>query len=227
MIPHNFRDLTGQTFGRFTVLGRNPRNDKNRHAMWDCVCSCGNKVTSTTFDLQFGRTKSCGCWKRDRLVLKNWRHGYWARGVRTELFRWYAMLRRCYDRSHLSYSCYGGRGIQVCDEWRNSFEAYLTYIRSIGFTGAPGQSIDRINNDGHYEPGNLRVTDAKGQARNKRNNHMLTAFGETHCLADWASMVGISSSTLSQRLRRGWLPDKAISTPLDKRRWPKTLRAAR
>jgi len=93
----------------------------------------------------------------------------------------------------------------------NSFETYLSYLRSIGFTDAKGQEVDRINNDGNYEPGNLRITNRKGQMQNTRSNVFLSAFGKRLCLEQWATETGIQSSTIRRRLDLGWVTELALS----------------
>jgi len=125
------------------------------------------------------------------------------------------MIQRCYNPIDPKFSRYGARGIRVCDEWRFSFSAYLAYIRSIGFTGAKGQTLDRINNDGHYEPGNMRVTDAKGQSRNSGQNVILDAFGKSNCLGEWADATKITYQTLWARIRvLHWTPERALTEPV-------------
>jgi hypothetical protein len=215
MPSHNFIDLTGRCFFRLTVVGRNPQNAIDGRTRWNCVCACGTAVTVLSRDLISGKTKSCGCWNRESSRLRGLKHGHAPGGKRsTELGRWSEMIQRCYNPNHKLAKHYFLRGIRVCDEWRNSFEAYLAHIRSIGFTGAPGQSLDRIDNNGHYEPGNLRVTDQKGQCRNKTNNRLVEAFGERLCVTEWAERTGVNQDTIRSRIERGWLPERALSTPV-------------
>jgi hypothetical protein len=211
-----FIDLTGQTFGRLTVLRRNPQNTPAGASRFDCLCVCGNRITTAAYRLKLGMTKSCGCLQRELTRLRHTTHGHAGRGRQTsEWARWQHMIGRCHHPKNADYDHYGGRGIGVCDEWRKSFAAYLAYIRSIGFTGAKGQELDRIDNDGNYEPGNLRVTDRKGQCRNKRNNRTLTAFGQTCCLSEWGEQTGIKSNTIQARLARShWPVEKALTTPV-------------
>ena len=104
------------------------------------------------------------------------------------------------------YHYYGDRGIEVCARWRDSFEAFLEDMGE----SPSGTSIDRIDNNGNYEPGNCRWTTAKVQGNNKRNNHPMTARGETHHMAEWAAIVGIRRGTIANRLRYGWSDEEAI-----------------
>lgn len=138
------------------------------------------------------------------------------------------MKSRCYNPKDKDFHRWGGRGIRVCDAWRSSFEAYLAYLRSLGFTGAKGQEVDRIDNDGHYEPGNLRITNAVSQARNRRSNRWISAFGQTRLQVEWSDITGLSQTIIYARLKRQWLPEDALTTPPDQRHYRKNhpLRAS-
>jgi hypothetical protein len=212
-----FIDLTGKVFGRLTVLGRNPQNHK-RGARWDCQCVCGKLLTVIGESLRSGNTCSCGCWRKEVTRNRRTLHGQYSQGRRTtEIVRWKRAVSRCHNPKDRDFHRWGGRGISFCDAWRHDFIAYRDYIRSIGFTGEPGQTLDRINNDGNYQPGNLRVTDAAGQSRNRRDNRLITAFGETHCVAEWAERTGISYAVLLTRLGRlHWTPERALTEPVRK-----------
>jgi hypothetical protein len=121
------------------------------------------------------------------------------------------MIRRCHNTNHHAYPRYGGRGIHVCDRWRNSFEAFLEDVPP---RPGPEYSLDRIDNDRGYEPGNVRWATATQQARNTRVNHTLTARGETHLLEEWVEITGMPKSTLYNRIHRGWSDEEAITTPV-------------
>jgi hypothetical protein len=121
------------------------------------------------------------------------------------------MKDRCQNPHAPEYKNYGGRGIQVCREWLDSFEAFM---RDVGERPGPGYSLERINNGGNYEPGNVKWATSAEQTRNKRVNHMLTLHGETRCLTDWARVLGLNPKTLSNRLLKGWPPEKALTTPV-------------
>ena len=122
------------------------------------------------------------------------------------------MKGRCYCKEHFAYESYGGRGITVCDEWRNSFQAFYDWAMSNGYRD--DLTLDRINNDGNYEPLNCRWITMKEQCSNRRNNHLLTYKGETKTLTEWAELYGKSYVALFMRLKRGWSIEKAIETPL-------------
>lgn len=127
-----------------------------------------------------------------------------------EYIAWKAMRARCERPSAISYRHYGERGIRVCPEWRASFEAFL---RDMGLKPSPKHSLERLDRLGHYEPRNVVWATNYEQRRNLSTNRMLTIFGATRCLTDWASQAGIVPSTLSRRLAKGWSPAEAVTTP--------------
>lgn len=129
------------------------------------------------------------------------------------------MLARCDNPKNPAYPRYGGRGITVCDRWR-TFEGFLA---DMGERPA-GKSIERINNDGNYEPGNCRWATAKEQNLNTRSNRLVTIDGETRPLAEWAELRGLLVGTVYDRLYRGWNIERAINTPLARRGVPRRSR---
>lgn len=124
---------------------------------------------------------------------------------------WAGMVQRCEDVKCKSYPRYGGRGIKVCKQWRYSFVAF---VRDVGPRPSPQHSLDRINNNGNYEPGNCRWATAQEQQRNSRWTRRLTFKGQTKCLVEWATVTGIEFRTLWKRLDLGWSVAKALSTPV-------------
>lgn len=199
-----FIDLTGMRFGRWLVIER-ASNPKGTRAVWLCKCDCGNTNIVTGKDLRSGRTKSCGC-----LRVK---HGC----EKTKLYNvWHNMKSRCYNPTSAPFKDYGGRGITVCEEWRNDFIPFRDWSFSNGY--AEGLSLDRIDNDGPYSPENCRWVSMKEQCNNRRNNHFLNYNGETHTLASWAELKGMSPATLRRRIFvHGWSIEKALNTPV--RKW--------
>ncbi len=123
---------------------------------------------------------------------------------------WRAMVARCHNPNATRYADYGGRGISVCEQWRHS---YANFIADVGRRPSPSASIDRIDNDGNYEPGNVRWTDATTQANNSRRVRQITAWGETASLREWAKRRDISEDALAGRLDRGWSAERALSVP--------------
>jgi len=190
------KNLTGQTFGRLVIKGAAPKeNGQLRHL---CQCACGKTTTATTYALTSGRTISCGCARSKAAET----HGL--SGSR-EYRIWHDMHRRCRDPKNKNYASYGERGIRVCDDW-SSFDAFY---RDMG--PANGLTLDRIDNDGNYEPGNCAWATLEAQARNRRNNRLLTHGGETKCLTEWAEIAGIDRNVFKQRIRRGWPMARALN----------------
>lgn len=153
-----FRDLVGEQFGRLTVVALVSRH---RVSVWRLRCVCGNEIVAPSTVLGCGNTRSCGCFKLERNREVPFVHGQ----TRTPTYRsWSHAKERCYNPNTKNYPEYGGRGIRMCDEWRNNFAAFFAYIGP----KPRGYLLDRINNDGHYEPGNVRWVTHKESANNRR-----------------------------------------------------------
>lgn len=156
-----FIDMAGKRFGRLTVIERNGSDTGG--IRWKCRCDCGNVVTVRGTHLRSGATLSCGCYQKTAVKMSNTTHGQWL----SRLHRiWSAMKQRCYNPKNTGYANYGGRGIRVCDEWLNSFSAFYNWALSHGYDDT--LTIDRINNDGNYEPNNCRWLTRAQQNKNKR-----------------------------------------------------------
>ena len=155
-------NLIGNQFGKLTVIKY--AGTKNNRTAWLCKCECGNYTTVIGKNLKNGNTKSCGC-----LHVENARKLFTKHGKsHTRVYHIYSnILKRCTNTSNKDYKYYGGRGIAVCDEWKDNFQAFYDWSMSNGYKD--NLTIDRINNDGNYEPSNCRWTTMKQQARNKRN----------------------------------------------------------
>lgn len=126
---------------------------------------------------------------------------------------WLMIISRCYRTYSTAFASYGGRGITVCQEWQDSFVAFYDHVSMLPHFDKEGYTIDRIDNDGNYEPGNVRWATQKQQARNTRSNRMLTYKGKKQCVAAWAEELGIETNVLEQRLHNGWSVEKALAAP--------------
>lgn len=198
----------GARFGRWTVVGDCAADPRNGTVV-PCRCDCGTERDLRVAKLRFGRTRSCGCLRADAARSGMVTHGASIGGMRTpEYTAWKNMIARCENRGRREWMRYGGRGISVCDRWRSSFPAFLADVGP----RPPGTTLDRINRDGNYEPGNVRWATWLAQQRNRNNNHRVTANGVTMSLAEWQERTGIPASTIRQRLARGMSPEAALSS---------------
>lgn len=205
-----FVDLTGEKFNRLTVISFYGRIKK--HKYWNCECECGTLTRVEGGGLKSGNTKSCGCLNKEVTLARCTIHGQYLGGkVTREIRCWQHIKDRCYNPNNNAYKNYGGRGIKICERWLESFDNFLEDLGRC----PKGMSIERIDNNGNYEPGNVKWGTVKEQANNKRNNISITYNGETKNLAGWAIRLGISRFVLSNRLKK-WNNDveRAFNTPV-------------
>lgn len=192
--------LTGMTFGRITVVGRAESSAVGK-TRWNCVCKCGNKPIVNGYALTSGTTKSCGCFQRDVLREIRTKHGGASGRRRSKEYRaWIQMRRRCFDERAASFGRYGAVGISVVPEWVDDFEAFLNHI---GPSPSEKHSVDRIDNNRGYEPGNVRWATAKQQCRNKRKNIYTQFNGTRMLLVEACEATGIVYYVAYQRTKRG------------------------
>ena len=194
-------DLTGQKFGKLTVINQaDPYISPSgyRKTRWCCECDCGNNVVVVASDLKRGHTQSCGCFQREMTGKALRRHGL----RHTKIYhKWLDMKDRCLNKNNKRFFDYYGRGITVCDEWKNSFEAFYKWAMSHGY--ADNLSIDRIDVNGNYEPSNCRWITMSEQSRNKRNNVLYEYKGEIKTFSEWSRITGINYSTMLHRYHSG------------------------
>lgn len=196
------KDLTGQRFGRLTVIKRD-ENDKRGNVQWLCECDCGKSAIVRGYQLTVGKTKSCGC-------LKGTHKSHHKSNLRI-WYIWQNMKQRCSKESHISYKHYGARGILVCDEWKNDFMNFYNWAMANGYKD--NLTIDRIDVNGNYEPNNCRWVNMKTQQRNRTNNHLVTLNGETKCMLEWCEIYHLQYNTVLRRLKNGWDIVTAITKP--------------
>lgn len=194
-----FIDLTGQQFGRLTVLSR--AENKGKTTMWNCTCICGKNLQVGSANLIRGIAKSCGCYRLDRHREVCKKHN----GRGTRLYRiWKNMRTRCYYTNFAQYKDYGGRGIIICKEW-DDFKVFQEWAIKTGYNDT--LTIDRIDVNGNYCPDNCRWSTMKAQNRNKRNNHLVA--GKT--LAEWAEIKDIKYQTMVSRANKSKNMDDVLS----------------
>lgn len=209
-------DLTGRRIGHLTVISEAPRrllNSGENARFWTCQCDCGTEVEIRTQSLTGERTLSCGCIRLEQVRRAATKHGYATGGpsaMSPEYRAWGEMRQRCNNPSKRGWRNYGGRGIKVCERW-DDFENFLS---DIGPRPSPQHSLDRYpNNDGDYEPGNVRWASLSDQSRNTRSNHWVTLNGERLILRDWARRIGISERALNKRLNKLTV-EEALTRPV-------------
>lgn len=201
-----FEDLTGQRFGYLTVIKKAGKN-KSDKILWLCKCDCGKLKIIQGASLKNGRTKSCGCLRKKGARRT---HGF----KYTRLYCiWQGIKKRCLNKNTSNYYIYGGRGIKICDEWKNDFKSFHDWAYANGYDESAKRgdcTIERIDVNGNYEPSNCRWATMKEQCRNTRSNKLITYNNETRCLMDWSYIFNINYKTLLYRFKKGWTIEKAF-----------------
>lgn len=203
----NIIDIKGMRFGKIVVI------QYVGNAKWECVCDCGNKIIIDGHSLRRGATKSCGCYKAERIGNFARKHGQ----KQSRLYQiWSDIKKRCNNPNCKCYNRYGGRGIHVCPEWENHFENFEQWANANGYSDI--LTIDRIDNNADYTPQNCRWVNRKEQAKNRNTSIMITHNGKTQTLTDWCIELNMKYSTVYSRIYRdGWDIEEALTTPLIKR----------
>lgn len=200
-------DLTSQRFGSLLVIERRG-SDKRGEALWLCRCDCGTEKVIRGHDLK-GGTKSCGCSRRTSTNL--YKHGL----SHTHLHGlWRNIKDRCYNKNNHHYSIYGGKGVKMCEEWKNDFAKFYEWSYKNGYM--EGLTLDRIDFNGDYCPENCRWTTWTQQANNTSRNIRVTINGETKTVAEWSRIYGVNYHSVHSRIFKGMDPLLAITTPFDK-----------
>ncbi|CAB5212895.1 hypothetical protein UFOVP191_57 [uncultured Caudovirales phage] len=202
---NRFQDITGNQYGLLSVIELS--QIKNSGTYWLCLCACGNKTIKRGDRIRSGYSESCGCVGKENSRKANTKHGYASGGKNTaEYNTWHNMISRCHNPKCKEYPYYGGRGITVCDRWL-SIENFLA---DMGMKPSQTHSLDRINNDGNYEPSNCRWATKKEQSRNKRSNRFIDHAGQSLTVSAWAEQQKIHYNTLHNRLKNGWPIEEAL-----------------
>lgn len=210
------KDLTGQKFGRLTVIKQSGFGDKNKHgsryAKWLCKCDCGNYCERTTDILKKSRNDhSCGCLAKEHLddmAKANTTHGM----TGSSLYGCYkGMMSRCYRPKDIHYNAYGKRGITVCKEWKNKPKAFIEWALANGYSD--DLTIERIDVNGNYEPSNCTWIPMSEQYDNKRQNVTIEWNGERHNATYWSRVFGIPATTIRWRYKHGWSIERIFGLP--------------
>lgn len=198
------KDLIGQRFGKLVVIKKADWvKTKASGANWLCKCDCGKEKIVASSYLLTGNTKSCGCysfkWKKNVI-----RHNSKEHRDLCAVYR--NIIRRCYNETYKQYKDYGGRGITMCDEWKNDFEKFFSWAMANGYKKE--LSIERIDNDGNYEPNNCKWATIDEQSNNKRSCVYIEYNNERHTIKEWSKITGISYQRLQHRFK--------VNMPLEK-----------
>ena len=206
----------GDRFGRLVIIkeveSKVYKRYKNRRVL--CQCDCGNTKVVDLYQLMNGRISSCGCYRTKRAsTLGKMSLKYDKRITSSKLYSiWHGMKCRCNTKTSGSYGRYGAKGVSVCKEWDDDYTTFYNWAISNGYSD--GLTIDRIDNNGIYEPSNCRWADYSKQANNRKSNVHMSFNGESHTIAEWSKILGIKYQTLFNRRKLGWNDHEIISTPV-------------
>lgn len=203
-------DLTGITFGRLTVVAFHDIHGKHPNARWLCRCECGAERIVFGSNLRKGTTRSCGCFLRDISTTHGHTKHVGGKSMSPEYRSWHHMVSRCTNPKNKDFSHYGGRGVTVCDAWRSSFAVFFAHI---GARPSLRHSIDRIDNEKGYEPGNVQWATQRQQCRNQRKTRFVEWRGERLPLIEACERAGLSRGTVRDRLAKGWTVEASLATP--------------
>lgn len=189
-----FKDLSNQRFGMWLAI--EPFEVKKSGTYWLCKCDCGTVKKVHGGNLVAGRSTSCGCQSKIKTTIRNTKHS----DSKTRLYHIYSGIKaRCFNKNHPAYGGYGGRGITMCEEWKESFEVFRKWSLENGYSGA--FSIDRIDVNGDYEPSNCRWASPKQQGNNTRRNLLIQIGNEIKTLSEWCEISNVKYSTAYHRIK--------------------------
>ena len=213
-MPNISKNVAGQKFDMLLaveIIGK-----RGKANLWKCICDCGSETFAIVSQLTRGDRTSCGCKKKQKksprpdLILRNKQNAKHAMSKSHTYKSWKSMKSRCYDKNDKDYPRWGGRGITVCDSWKNSF---IEFYKDMG-DRTNGHTIDRIDNNGNYELKNCRWAVPKVQSNNTRKNYYIEYMGKTQTAKQWAEeLKTVEYKTILYRLRNGWETHAALTTP--------------
>lgn len=209
-MPPRLNIRPGDRYGRLVIVREVERRNRRRYFM--CRCDCGAEVAARLTSMRFGDTKSCGCLRREQNATAGQTHGLHGKGAYSA---WHSMKQRCLNPNAVSYHHYGGRGITITPDWI-AFEPFNRWAIANGYR--KGLSLERIDVNGNYEPGNCTWIPRSEQPSNTRRCVRLTYRGKTKILKHWAEEYGHKPRLVGNRLKRGWTLERALRTPLDESR---------
>jgi hypothetical protein len=194
-------DVKGKRFHRLVAIEHKPSPSR-----WVCQCDCGNTCEPAVHSLTSGAVKSCGCYGREKFLGRITKHGK----SRSKLHKvWTSAKQRCHNPNSTAFHYYGARGIRMCDRWQNSFEAFC---QDMGPQPTPKHTLERIDNDGNYEPGNVRWATQAEQCLNHRRNVRISLGGVIKTLSEWSKESGLTKNGLKYRVKAGW-PEQFLLQP--------------
>jgi len=204
--PRSYGAPSQKRFGRllFIDLAGFEERSGRRRSLWKMQCDCGKQVVRASNSVRSGNTQSCGCLGNETRASSTRTHG--KTGSPTYI-SWAAMIARCTNPKATKYEAYGAKGVFVCAPWLRSFEQFVADVGE----RPPGTTIDRIDNSKGYEPGNVRWATPRQQSENRSNVNLVTAFGETLCLAEWERKTGVARSTIRKRINAGMPAENALA----------------
>jgi hypothetical protein len=199
--------VQGDKFNRLTILSIYKERRKPRKILCDVICECGKVKAQTLGHVVSGEVKSCGC-----LYVTRWeeRKEETPNTKTKEGKSWLGMKNRCMNEKTPAYKNYGGRGITVCEEWKNSFKKFF---EDMGKAPTLQHSIDRMDNNGNYCKENCRWATPAEQSQNRRNNISISLLGEIHTLSSWARLLGMPYYLVHSRVSHGWPISEALFLP--------------
>lgn len=208
-------NIIGERYNKLLVLEEVDKSKYNRR--FKCLCDCGNITIVAMNNMRSGKIASCGCHKLEQLLLRNTTHNQ----RHTHLYEiWKGIKQRCYNPKHRAYHNWGGRGIKMCEDWKNNFQSFYDWSYANGYTlnnhykkENDKLTIDRIDVNGDYCPDNCRWVKRIEQARNTRTNRNLIYKGEELCLSEWCEYLNLNYPTIYSRLNKGWSIERAFETP--------------